>query len=313
MIRQSAFTEKAYMLKGGLHCHTTRSDGKGTPEAVIALHEENGYDFLALTDHRIYNFKNYLPGSRLTIIPGMEMDWNIAPKHPIHCFHIVFLGREKPNNPYEQDQRFEGGIEISGQEELQPYLDQAHADGQLTFYCHPQWSSTFVREFECLQGNFAMELWNSGSVRGFNIDTNNGFLWDELLMQGKRVYGVAVDDGHSMEDHCHGWVRVRAENNVDSILAALKEGSFYASSGPEIYDFYIDDDGFGHVECSPCREIRFVCATRAMRRLFDESGSMTSGMMPTAVNEFFPYLRVEVTDAQGNTAWTNPIFLHDEK
>ena len=153
MIRQSAFTEKAYMLNGGLHCHTTRSDGKGTPEAVIALHEENGYDFLALTDHRIYNFKNYLPGSRLTIIPGMEMDWNIAPKHPIHCFHIVFLGREKPNNPYEQDQRFEGGIEISGQEELQPYLDQAHADGQLTFYCHPQWSSTFVREFECLQGN----------------------------------------------------------------------------------------------------------------------------------------------------------------
>ena len=172
MIRQSAFTENAYMLKGGLHCHTTRSDGKGTPEAVIALHEENGYDFLALTDHRIYNFKNYLPGSRLTIIPGMEMDWNIAPKHPIHCFHIVFLGREKPNNPYEQDQRFEGGIEISGQEELQPYLDQAHADGQLTFYCHPQWSSTFVREFECLQGNFAMELWDSGSVRGFNIDTN---------------------------------------------------------------------------------------------------------------------------------------------
>ena len=132
-------------------------------------------------------------------------------------------------------------------------------------------------------------------------------------MQGKRVYGVAVDDGHSMEDHCHGWVRVRAENNVDSILAALKEGSFYASSGPEIYDFYIDDDGFGHVECSPCREIRFVCATRAMRRLFDESGSMTSGMMPTAVNEFFPYLRAEVTDAQGHTAWTNPIFLHDEK
>ena len=35
------------MLKGGLHCHTTRSDGDGTPEEVIRLHKENNYDFIA--------------------------------------------------------------------------------------------------------------------------------------------------------------------------------------------------------------------------------------------------------------------------
>ena len=46
------------MLKGGLHCHTTRSDGRGTPEEVIRLHAAKGYDFLALTDHRIYNRRN---------------------------------------------------------------------------------------------------------------------------------------------------------------------------------------------------------------------------------------------------------------
>ena len=60
MKRQQAFLKTGNkMLKGGLHCHTTISDGDGDPAQVIRLHKDNGYDFLALTDHRIYNFKNY--------------------------------------------------------------------------------------------------------------------------------------------------------------------------------------------------------------------------------------------------------------
>ena len=41
MIRQQAFAGKkdAPMYKGGLHCHTTRSDGRGTPEEVNRLHK----------------------------------------------------------------------------------------------------------------------------------------------------------------------------------------------------------------------------------------------------------------------------------
>ena len=39
MLRQSAFTGDRPLLKGALHCHTTRSDGKGTPEEVIRLQE----------------------------------------------------------------------------------------------------------------------------------------------------------------------------------------------------------------------------------------------------------------------------------
>ena len=62
------------MLKGGLHCHTTRTDGEGTPEEVIRLHKDNGYDFLAITDHRLYNYKNFAPDTGITIIPGVEFD-----------------------------------------------------------------------------------------------------------------------------------------------------------------------------------------------------------------------------------------------
>ena len=31
MLRQAAFIDKNKMLNGGLHCHTTRSDGHCTP------------------------------------------------------------------------------------------------------------------------------------------------------------------------------------------------------------------------------------------------------------------------------------------
>ena len=76
MKRQAAFIDSRKLLKGALHCHTTRSDGRGTPEEVLKKHAEHGYDFVALTDHRYYNFANY-GDAPLTIIPGMEMDGNL--------------------------------------------------------------------------------------------------------------------------------------------------------------------------------------------------------------------------------------------
>jgi hypothetical protein len=41
--------------KGNLHCHTTISDGALSPNEAIALYEEKGYSFLAITDHIVWN------------------------------------------------------------------------------------------------------------------------------------------------------------------------------------------------------------------------------------------------------------------
>ena len=38
-------------FKGNLHTHTTNSDGDTAPEHVAEWYEENGYDWLCLTDH----------------------------------------------------------------------------------------------------------------------------------------------------------------------------------------------------------------------------------------------------------------------
>ena len=310
MKRQQAFENVSKMLKGGLHCHTTRSDGKGEPAEVIRYHYGNGYDFLAITDHRRYNYINYAPDVPLTVIPGMEFDCTFERGNGFRCFHTVCLGPAKEEgNGFEQDVKLDSAP-ATNQEEYQPYLDEIHAKKNITFYCHPEWSSTPARYFDKLEGDFAMEIWNSGGVIGNEMDKDAAY-WDELLGMGKKIYGVATDDGHSMSEHCHGWVMVNADNDVNSILKALAEGKFYSSCGPEIYDFYVED-GKAVVECSPACKIRFHSDMHPTRifRSADEAG-ITRAEIDVVGKRPYDYIRAVVIDKDGKYAWTNPIFLND--
>lgn len=301
MNRQGAFEAAGKLLKGGLHCHTTRSDGDGTPEDVIRLHAENGYDFLALTDHRIYNFKNFAPETGITIIPGMEIDSTFERTNGFRCFHTVCLGPDDGTNGFVQDEHWERE-NVRDQFEYQKYLDEIHAKNNLTFYCHPEWSSTPARYFEHLQGDFAMEIWNSGGVIENMMDANAAY-WDELLGQGKRIWGVAVDDGHAMHHHCKGWVMVNADNTVKDILQALKAGRFYASCGPVIDDFYVDRD-VAVIRTQPDATVCF-CADKHPCRIVQAA----DGEASISLGGDYEYIRASVLNTQGQRAWTNPIFL----
>lgn len=311
MKQQQAFkNNNRKMLKGGLHCHTTRSDGAGTPEEVIRLHHQEGYDFLALTDHLIYNFEKYAEDLPITIIPGMEFDSNFEHDKGFRCFHSVCLGPAKEDgNGFEHDQRFKSAT-THNQEEYQPYLDDIHAKNNLTIYAHPEWSATPARYFDKLKGNFAMEIWNTGCVRCHDMDADAAY-WDELLGQGQIIYGVATDDGHAMCEHGKGWVMVNAENNIRAILEALKNGEFYSSCGPEIYNFYIED-GKAIVECSAASKIRLHSDMHPTKIKQSEDGMMTRAefdVVNVGWEGEYRYVRAVVIDKDGKYAWTNPIFL----
>ena len=306
MKRQEAFVNQKKMLKGALHCHTTRSDGKGTPAEVIRLHKENNYDFIALTDHRIYNYKNYAEDVDITIIPGMEFDNTFVRENGFRTWHQVYIGPDDETNGYKQDEELPRG-EATNQEEFQKYLDEAHEKNNLTIYCHPQWSSTPTRCFDKLKGNFAMEIWNSGCAIEDDMDIDNGSYLDELLGMGNRIFAVATDDGHQMYQHCKGWVMVNAENNVRDILEALKNGAFYSSCGPIIKDFYVDDQGVVHIEASECEKIIFQCDKHPSKKFTAKEAPLTSAEID--LEDDFEYVRATVIDKDGNRAWTNPIFL----
>ena len=314
MIRQSAFEKKLKPLKGGLHCHTSRSDGKGSPQEVMALHKENGYDFLAITDHRRYNFKNFAPELDLLIIPGMEFDNGRMPcENGLRCFHTVCIGPSKEDgNGFVQfeDSDILPSAKAPDQEAYQPYLDKLHANKNLTVHCHPEWSGTSAKYFDKMRGNFAMEIWNSGCAMECDMDSDAAY-WDELLGEGVKIFGVATDDGHTMDQHCNGWVMVSAEKDINSILDALSKGAFYSSCGPEIYDFYVDDEKI-YIDCSPVEKIRLHSDAHPTRIRRGSDGLITHA-------EFkldswpgpYAYVRASVVDENGKKAWTNPIFLKD--
>lgn len=306
MKRQVAFVNQKKMLKGGLHCHTTRSDGDGEPDEVIRLHKKNDYDFLALTDHRIYNYKNFADDVDITIIPGMEFDNTFVRENGFRTFHQVYVGPDDETNGYSQDEELPRG-NARKQEEFQTYLDEAHSKNNLTIYCHPQWSSTPTRYFDKLKGNFAFEIWNSGCAIEDDMDTDNGMYWDELLGSGVKIFAVATDDGHAMYQHCKGWVMVNAENNVRDILKSLENGAFYSSCGPVIKDFYVDDEGIVHIETSECERIIFQCDKHPSKKITAKGEPLVSAQAD--LRNDYDYIRATVVDKEGRKAWTNPIFL----
>ena len=302
-IRQLAFSTDRKLLKGALHCHSTRSDGEDPPSQVLKSYHQKGFDFVALTDHNVYNRTNDAPETGLTILPATEVDVDFA--SGVGCLHTVLIGKTTGEGQgYEQDQRFPSFL-IERQEDFQPALDKHHAAGNLSILCHPGWSNIYTRQYERLKGNFALEVWNTGSALDCHMDMNNERDWDELLMQGQRIFAVATDDAHRVADCGYGWVRVNAENKVESIAAALEKGAFYSSCGPEIYDFCMDGDT-ACVSCSPCRSISFCRSGSPYKVVRDKDRLITEATF--LVPPGYRYIRITVEDEFGRMAWTNPIF-----
>lgn len=307
MIRQKAFENNNRMLKGGLHCHTTRSDGRGTPEEVIKMHADNGYDFLALTDHRVYNRKDLAPGSGVLMIPGIEVDAKFEGGPGFRCFHVVCIGPDDETNGFNDGERVEFGI-IRDQFDFQRHLDQIRVKGNLAFYCHPEWSSTPARYFDKLEGLTGMEIWNTGCVMDNDMDTDAAY-WDELLGMGHWLNGIATDDGHGMDQHCKGWVMVNSQKDIRSVLQALEDGSFYSSCGPVIKDFYIED-GFARIFTDPCSRIIFHSDRHPNYMIKANAGELlTFGEYD--LRDDHEYIRASVVDVSGRKAWTNPLGTAD--
>jgi hypothetical protein len=102
---------------------------------------------------------------------------------------------------------------------------------------------------------------------------------------------------------------VNADNNVKAILNALENGEFYSSCGPEIKDFYVDDEGKAHVECSQCKEVVFCCDMKPSRKVIAKDAPVTEAVYD--LKDDYSYIRIYVEDFEGRRAWTNPIFLED--
>ncbi len=146
------------------------------------------------------------------------------------------------------------------------------------------------------------------------VDRADGwYLLDELLEEGDRLTAVATDDAHLKHplgltrDALSGWVQVRAESREPTaLLSALKAGSFYSSTGPELHEVRIEGDDIV-IACSPVETILITSRGARSQRVIQPGIRETR--FPIAAWRELGYLRVTVRDDAGGRAWTNPIWL----
>lgn len=302
-MKVSQFNKNYNWYKGNLHSHSTVSDGRLSPEELVKVYYEKGYNFLALTDHSIYSYWKELGREDFIIIPGVEIaiDEISRPR----CYHFVgiskfFSGKDKKERISE--------ICWTGPESIQKVINTLRDKGMVVFLCHPIWSRTEFEDFKNLDGYFGVEVYNNGC----EVDNRTGFstvYWDSLLRRGKKIWGIAVDDNHNnIDDSLGGWVVVNAPRlTASDIIDALIEGRFYSSTGPSIYDFVVEDrEAF--VECSKVKAIHFVTyESRGKSFYAKDNGYLSSARFRLSGKEL--YVRVECIDENGKIAWTNPIFL----
>jgi len=257
-------------LRGNLHCHTTNSDGAMPPDRLVAHYSYAGWDFLSITDHwKVTAFPDgtALPG--LTLIPGIEIGTARETTGAGTNYHVVGIGvQDELDRPKEEHG--------TGARAAQWYVDAIREQGGLAHVAHPYWSGLSWVDMAEIRGAYALEVYNADTEVHIGRG-NSQAVWDDLLTRGHDYRAVAVDDCHRPGyDSLRAWTVVRAaDGSPEAIVAALRDGLFYASNGPELFDVRWEPAGLRDGEpyggqvtvgCSPARSVTLVCdATRGGR------------------------------------------------
>lgn len=294
------FKVQGNWFKGNVHTHSVASDGTKTPEELVEMYRGAGYHFLSITDHSIVLDISELEGEGLLLIPGGEMC--VGRSEAGTTYHLVALGVDEnlPFNDFDHDV------------DPQDIIDHTNAVGGILIIAHPYWSGLNHGDMMKLSGYHGVEIYNTSCEYERNTGLSASHI-DGLIAAGLEPYIYAVDDQHAAGraqvpiDACGAWISVKAESlSVKNILEAIKKGHFYSSTGPEIKDISIDDEGVISVECSPVKYISFVSTPSLGMKFHAEGEPLTNAVYSGRPGE--TYVRVEVTDYEGRSAWSNPIY-----
>lgn len=302
-------------FRGNLHCHSTGSDGRLSPQEVVRVYREAGYDFLAITDHFEQRWDWPVTDTRVLRTPGFttlvgaelsSADWSDPA-----VYWVAAVGLPADFAPPPPGDHAEA-------------IRRAAAGGAFVTLLHPGLNGLrpeLVERLPAFEAIDAVEVYTHQSWI-YRPDTAIAapFL-DALLAAGRRLGVSAADDAHFRDgpDAFGGWVEVFAhENDPDALLAALKAGAYYATQGPAIERLALDgegdDDGARlHVRCSPSARILLTGPADRWRRwrwaLAEPDGApLTEAAF--ALSDFHgSFCRVTVVDADGRRAWSNPIWV----
>ena len=290
--------------RGNLHTHSTRSDGVLDPAEVCRRYKAEGYDFIALTDHFIglYDYPitdtTGFRDANFTTILGAELHSGAMENGEL--WHILAVGLPA-DFAYADVPDF---YATSDQESGPALAARARAAWAFVAVAHPEWSGLTTADARSIEAAHAIEVYNHGCATG--CDRPHGFYTlDQLLTEGRKLMLCATDDAHFSEpDHFGGWVMVKAEENTpEALLAALKAGHHYSSTGPDLWGIEWHDDAV-IIDSSAVRSV--VVQGQGSAAVAVHGQSMTRTRVKLDRFQDSKWLRVTVTDAAGQRAWSNP-------
>ena len=287
--------------KTALHIHTTRSDGQCSPEEMIRMYEERGFDVCCVTDHRkaapVSQWR-----SRMLLISGMEFH----PRGPRGIpWHIVSYGLPEE-------------LEDLSDLPVQEGIDRVIGLGGLCHAAHPAWSEIRSSDIMELRNISGVEVYNSGADEIGRADSSQTMI--ELWSASRHLAPLGVDDMHLRAYACQAWTMVLSETRDRAgILSALKNGRVYASDGPDFYAIEAEGTVL-HAEFSPCSQVflmmpqwypymaKLPCrADRAEGRTGVYTG-FTADLKEVPDGS---YVEIELRDADGKRAWSAPFLKQD--
>ncbi len=288
------FANDKPFFKGNLHCHTTNSDGKLTPEECKAFYRSRGYDFLAMTDHNKLTEKTHMEDGML-VFSGMEVDYFLTGE----VVHILGIGMDAEIAQH--------GISRNPQASI----NQFNRYGGRAILAHPAWSLNTLGTITGLHGLMAAEIYNSVSTYPWNGDrADSSVILDTVSAHGKVLNVVASDDSHWYNGEAgRSFTMVQADElTQESLFEAFDQGRFYCSQGPVIHQVTLENNVLT-VECSPAERVIFYSnLVWADGRCVQQPG-LTSASFTAHPENGETFVRAQIMDAEGRSAWTNPIIL----
>ncbi len=276
--------------KAQLHTHTSKSDGKLSPEEMVNNYKEKGYSFLAITDHDKITKHHGLDDDRFITITGEEMTWS-RPFWPLgqHMLRLFVKERVKLTN-------------------LQDIINQTVKKNKgIVVINHPSSFSGLGTQYWELD-----KLLNLNSiyfieiVNHFSQEEKNIKYWHELLKKfgpEEPIWGIASDDAHLKEDIDKEWLMVKVDTiSAKALYAALSKGSFYSTQGPNL-EFSINNRCI-IIKADQILELKIIDANHNIRKtILGRDFSYT-------VKGDEGFIRVEGLNLDtGNKVWSQPFWL----
>ena len=327
--------------KGQLHCHTTNSDGDYSPSQVCSDYKTEGYDFITITDHN-YVTKEPSDNELIWLFDSYEDTRNTAGNQhmniynadaPINKVSIVdntntpnilvenfvkhgesLLQYNHPEDPvvYATDDALKHlpkGISFIEVYNGSEYHTLGEFDTLADFPTeNVRWNDRYLCKEDGLyyanRSKTSTPDWQARSLTDYPDETPERAICI-LLDNGHKVFATATDDYHSKAQFNRGWIVAFSKSKTrNSILNAIANGCFYASSGVVLNDISVED-GVYNIEIENGDDCKTTFYGEGNSVLKEMEGSTPFYEMTG--NE--KYIRATISRPDGVTsAWTQPVW-----